>query len=268
MEDVKRELLLLAGSLIRRMRLDLMSNLDEADNADSKNEEKVSARKRKYVVSGNWIAHPRTLRLTTRPRLPLNPDGTRVRTFARLSKSCNMPSITFSKNHSIEFLAEKIVLEAVIPLFRKLHPDNSGWNLSLVNICATNMSLVTTDDKDGDGRDISRMFKRQEDVLEGWKIEDVDVAPDPNMKLQQTEEMSHAVEESIATTNKSQDDYPDGSEDNHMAMEESIFEGEHDADVWDTEVDAPGQGEACRTCGAIMPDFAIAAHDRFHALPD
>lgn len=268
MEDVKRELLLLVGSLIKRMRLDLMSNLDEADNANSKNEEKVSVRKRKYVVSGYWIAHPRTLRLTTRPRLPLYPDGTRFRTFARLSKSCNMPSIIFSKSHSIEFIAEKIVLEAVIPLFRKLHPENSGWNLSLVNICATNMSVVTTGDKDGDGRDISRMFKRQEEVLEGWKIEDVDVAPDPNMGLQQIEEMAHAMQECNAATNTSQDDHPDGSEDNHMAMEESVFEDEHDADVWDTEVDAPGQGEACRTCGAFMPDFAMAAHDRFHALPD
>ena len=268
MEDVKRELLLLAGSLISRMRLDLMSNLDEADNADSKNEEKVSVRKRKSVVSGYWIAHPRTLRLSTRPRLPLYPDGTRVRTFARLSKSCNMPSIIFSKNHSIEFIAEKIVLEAVIPLFRKLHPENSGWKISLINICATNMSVVTTGDKDGDGRDISRMFKRQEDVLEGWKIEDVDVAPDPNRELQQIEEMAHAVQESNAATNTSQDDHPDGSEDNHMAMEERLFEDEHDADVWDTEVAAPGQGEACRTCGAFMPDFAMAAHDRFHALPD
>lgn len=264
MEDVKRQLLLLAGSLIRRMRLDLMSNLDEADTADSKNEEK----KRKHIVSGYWIAHPRTLRLTTRPRLPFDPDGTRVRTFARLSKSCNMPSIIFSKNHSIEFIAEKIVLEAIIPLFRKLHPEDSGWNLSLVNICATNMSLVTTGDKDGDGRDISKMFERQEDVLEGWKIEDVDVAPDPKMELPKIEKMAHAVQEPNAATNKSQNAHPDGSEDNHMAMEESVFEDEHEADVWDTEVDASGHGEACRICGAFMPDFAMAAHDRFHALPD
>lgn len=267
MEDVKRELLLLAGSLIRRMHLDLISNVDESDNAGSRNE-KMSARSGNHEVSSCWIAHPRTLRLTTRPRLPLNPDGTRVKTFARISKSCNMPSIIFSKSRSVEYIAEKIVLEALIPLFRKLHPEHSGWNLSLINICATNMSLVTSDDKGGAGRDISRMFKRQEDVLEGWQIEDVDVAPDTNMELQQTENMAYAVEESKAATNKPQDDHPDGSDDKNMAIQGSIFENDHDDDVWDTEADAPGQGEACKTCGAIMPDFAMTAHDRFHALPD
>lgn len=267
MEDVKRELLLLVGSLIRRMRLDLLSNLDEADNFDSKIEN-GSARTPKHVISHHWIAHPRTLRLTTRPRLPLNPDGTRARTFARISRSCHMPSIMFSKTHSIEFIADKIVLEALVPLFRKLHPERSGWNLSLVNICATNMSLVTTNDKDGAGRDISRMFKRQEDVLEGWNIEDVDVAPDTGIELQQTEEMAHAVEESKATPNQLLDDHPDGSNGKHMNIQGSFFEDKHDDEVWDTEVDAPGQGEPCRICGAIMPDFAITAHDRFHALPD
>lgn len=266
MEDVKRELMLLAGSLIRRLRLDLMSSLDEADNADLKNE-KLSTGNRKHLISSHWIAHPRTLRLTTRPRLPLNPDGTRARTFTRISKSCNMPSVIFSKSHSVDYIAEKIVLEALVPLFRKLHPEHSGWNLSLVNVCATNMSLVTTDDKDGAGRNISRMFKRQEDVLEGWKIEDVDVAPDTNMELQQTEEMTHAKEESKVATNKSRDDRTDGPKDKHMPIEGSVFEYEP-SDIWDTDADALGQGEACRTCGAIMPDFAMTAHDRFHALPD
>lgn len=265
MENVKRELLLLVGSLVRRMHLDLMSNIDEADNVDSKNE-KFSVRNRKHVVSSHWMAHPRTLRLTTRPRLPLNPNGTHVRTFARVSKSCNMPSIIFSKSHSIEYIAEKIVLEALIPLFRKLHPEHSGWNLSLVNICATNMSLVTTDDKHGAGRDISRMFKRQEDVLKEWKIEDVDVAPDADVELQQTEKMARAAEGSKATTNKSQDDH---SEDKHMAIQESLLEDKRDdEDMWETEVDATSQGEVCRTCGATMPDFAMGAHDRFHTLSD
>lgn len=267
MEDVKTELLLLGRSLIKRMRLDLMSNLDEADNADPRIG-KFSAQNRTHVVAKHWIAHPRTLRLTTRPRLPSNPDVTRVRSFARISKSCNMPSIMFSKSHSIEYIAEKVVLEALIPLFHKLHPEHSGWNLSLVNVCATNMSLVTTDDKDGAGRDIGRMFKRQEHVLEGWKIEDVDVAPDTNMDIQQTEEVAHAVEESKATTNKSQDDHSDGSEDEYVAIQQSFFEDERDDDIWSAEVDALDQGQACGTCGAIMPDFAMTAHDRFHALPD
>lgn len=262
MEDVKRELLMLAKSLLRRMRLDLMSNRDETDDADLDKEER-SARNQTPVSSSQWLAHPRTLRLTTRPRLPLNLDGTRPRTFTRISKSCNMPSVVFSKTNSIDYIAEKLIDEALIPLFRKLHPEHSGWNLSLINICATNMFQLA---EGGAGRDISRMFKRQEDMLKEWKVEDVDVVPfQSDAESQQTPTSDHVVPESKVATNKPQDDYFFGSEDKHIATQESFLD---DDNAWDTESNIPDRGEACSSCGAIMPAFAMVAHERFHTLPD
>lgn len=173
MDDVKKELVSLMESLIKRMRLDLMSPIDEADDVEPAYQEGLAHPTTE--TSYEWIAHPKTLRLTTRPRLPLNPDGTRERSFGRISKSCNMPSIIYSKSQTVEFLAERITQEALIALFHKLHPEQSGWNLSLINICATNMALVATDhNKDGPGRDIGRMFKTQESRLKEWQVEDVD----------------------------------------------------------------------------------------------
>ena len=261
MEDVKKELLILARSLIRRMHLDLMSNIDETDDADLDKEER-SARNQTHISSSQWLAHPRTLRLTTRPRLPLNLDGTRPRTFTRISKSCNMPSVVFSKTYSIECIAEKLTDEALIPLFRKLHPERSGWDLSLINICATNISPLAVG---GASRDISRMFKRQEDVLKEWKVEDVDVAPsESDTESQHARKIDYVTAESTVVTNKPQDDYLFGSEDKHIATQESFL----DDNAWDNESDPPDRGEACSSCGAIMPAFAMVAHERFHTLPD
>lgn len=179
---------MLARSLIKRMRLDLTSTMEdegiamtsEADDEDSIHIDSASTTRR-------WIAHPKTLRLSTRPRPPLNPDGTRSRTFNRISKSTNMPTFVFGLTHDVGTLAEKLVAETLVPLFRKLHPEKSGWNLSLVNLCVTNMSLAASDGKDGAGRDIGRMFKKQDDVLREWKIEDVDMAPSADKNDQQEE---------------------------------------------------------------------------------
>ena len=92
-----------------------------------------------------------------------------------------MPSYIFSLTVSIEVLSAKLVEEALMPLFKKLHPEKSDWNLSLVNVCATNMATTASDSrgKGGSGRDISRMFRRQDEVLREWRVEDRDVAPSP-----------------------------------------------------------------------------------------
>ena len=84
-------------------------------------------------LSRHWLAHPRNLRLTTRPRPPRNPDGSRPTMFNRISRSCSMPSIVFSFSYDVDILAEKIVNDSLFPLFRKLHPEKSGWDLSLVS---------------------------------------------------------------------------------------------------------------------------------------
>ena len=209
-----------------------------------------------------WLAHPRTLRLTTRPRLPRNPDGSRPRTFNRISKSCTMPSVVFSFNHSTEMIVDKVVNGSLLPLFHQLHPGDSGWDLSLVNLCATNMALTGTDDKNGAGRDIGRMFRRQDDVLKEWKFDDVDEAPSHSLQVPVVNKSQHS--ETEQPSNKDNDSSLNGSEDIY-----SNIRNLKDTEVaWNCGGETAGLAETCTLCGATMPAFAMLAHGRFHSLPD
>lgn len=262
MDEVKKELISLMESLVRRIRLDLMSSIDEADDVEPADEEGLV--RPRTAMSSEWIAHPKTLRLTTRPRLPMNDDGSRERNFARISKSCNMPSIIYSKGQTVELLAEKITRETLIPLFHKLHPERCGWNLSLINICATNMAMVATDHKDGPGRDIGRMFKTQESRLKGCQVEDVDISIfDGNSESERTLESEvtmKGVEEPIEGL---QAECTNGS------LYRNTYEQGVCLDDWcDSDENELEKGETCRVCGTLMPAFAMKAHERFHSLTD
>lgn len=261
MDDVKKELVSLMESLVRRMRLDLMSSIDDADDVEPADQEGLT--RPRTALSVEWIAHPKTLRLTTRPRLPLNPDGTCERNFARISKSCNMPSIIYGKSQTVEFLARKITQEALIPLFHKLHPEQCGWNLSLINICATNMALVATDHKDGPGRDIGRMFKTQESRLKEWQVEDVDIAPSDG-----DSESGQTLESGNNDTMKGSIEGPQADCVNGSLDRNTYEKGGCLDDWWDSDENESEKGEICRDCGALMPAFAMKAHERFHNLPD
>lgn len=250
------------------MRLDLTSLVDEGDigiafEREEGGEEEELASDAKATASRRWIARPKTLRLSTRPRPPLNPDGTRSRNFTRISKSSSMPSFVLSLVQDITVLAEKFVEEALLPLFRKLHPERSGWNLSLVNLCATNMSMTASEGKAGDGRDIGRMLTRQKDVLKDWKIADVDVPPsdDEPDDRHMMQDDSRQVESGISSR------YPPdrvglGSEDALASTQGSSFGDE----AWDSEGEENQLGDKCEKCGATMPFFAMVAHERFHSL--
>jgi len=159
--QVLKELRVLTTSLLKRMHEDLLDYDPESGN------------------SKRWIAHAKTIRLSTRPRPPLNADGTRTRSFNRISRSSPLPNFVFNLKDGIESIVEKLVQETLIPMFRRLHPQQGGWNLSLMNIGVTNMVEVASDNRGGKGRDISKMFKRQEDVLKEWKVKDRDIPPDP-----------------------------------------------------------------------------------------
>lgn len=263
-EQVKTELGLLSKSLIKRMRLDLTSLVDDEDiGVALEGEEDDLALDTKASASRRWMAHPKTLRLSTRPRPPLKPDGTRSRSFTRISKSSSMPSFVLSLTQDITFLAEKLVEDTLLQLFRKLHPEKSGWNLSLINICATNMTMAASEGNAGAGRDIGRMFRRQEDVLKDWKIADVDVAPsddEPDDPQIEQDDVGQ-IEGEIASH------YPPehaglGSEDTLPATQGSSFGDE----AWDSEGDENELGERCQMCGTLMPPFAMIAHERFHSL--
>ena len=231
-EQVRQQLFLLAERLIQRMHLDLMEE-DEDLISDS-------------AVTRRWLAHPRTLRLTTRPRPPLNSDGTRLRTFNRISHSGPMPNFVFSLTGAPSVLADKLVDTTLTPMFRKLHPERNGWNLSLINVAATNMAETAADNKDSKGRDIGRMFRQQEDVLRDFKV----------------------VESKAAAA-------PEGIEDLHAhdgPAEPLSMQGSDDVDDdgdWLDEDQAEvGQVPDCRICGLKMPRFAADAHIRFHGISD
>ncbi len=228
--EVKKELIMLSTSLIRRMHLDLL----EDDGDDGVASEQGPPRRK-------WLVHPRTLRLSTRPRPALYPDGTRPRSFNRISRSIPMPTFAFSLTENYHALAERLVQDALVPVFKKLHPERSGWNLSLVNVAVTNMAETAADTRDSDGRDISRMFRKQDDVLKEWKIADVDVAPD----------MHEAKKGGL-------DDAVDIGSDSHAT----------DPASWESDEEAEEIMQVCNRCGISVPKFALLAHDRFHDLPD
>ncbi len=256
---------MLSESLIKRMRLDLTSLVDDGTDTgiDLERDQEVLATDIKATASRRWIAHPKTLRLSTRPRPPLNSDGTRSRSFARISKSSSMPSFVFNLTQDITFLAEKLTKETLLSLFRKLHPEKSGWNVSLINLCATNMFMAASEGKASAGRDIGNMLRRQEDVLKDWKVADVDVAPpDEVMDDRQIEQDDNSEIKCGISSHHRPDCAGLGSED-ALPSTQGISYGD---EAWDSEGEEINLGEKCQECGVTMPSFAMMAHERFHSL--
>lgn len=326
LDEVVRELRMLALSLLKRMHLDLLED-EEGDEETEQgyrlgseiaapssrplNAETAAANSAPVrspaprSVRKRWIAHPRTLRLSTRPRPPVDPaTNTRQRTFARVSRSAHLPNFVFSLTSTVDSLAERLVTEALLPLFRKLHPERSGWNLSLVNVAVTNMADSAGDAKTSSGRNIGQMFKKQNHVLNQWRVTEEHVTPDPG----------HVPVTGVADGGGDDGDLPDpaaphelateftlsdsrssgpryaerrcpaidarrtGSEDLLVPSESSqdsratLGDGEVDPgwinEAEDFSLDEPEVRSACAICGALMPAFATAAHARFHALEE
>ncbi|KAI9734703.1 MAG: hypothetical protein M1818_006690 [Claussenomyces sp. TS43310] len=250
--QINKELRILSISLLKRMHTDLLE--DDED-------EKIVAIKR-------WIAHPKTIRLTTRPREPLNADGTRTRNFSRISRSGPLPNFVFDLREGVDALAEKLVRETLIPMFKRLHPEADGWNLSLMNVGVTNMVETASTDGTGGGggRDIGRMFKRQEEVLKDWKVlEDKDVPPD---LAGDGELISHS---SSTSRHGSLPEPSPGSDAGFNTTEPPIEmlghlrDGRAESSSWE---DGGNAGDCCHACGVVLPAFAMAAHERYHRLGD
>ncbi|KAL9123402.1 MAG: hypothetical protein Q9187_000041 [Circinaria calcarea] len=257
-KEVKTELQRLADSLLRRVYLDL-TEVDDEDNSYCQEAEEGQPSADQVNFSRRWLAHPRTLRLTTRPRPPVNSDGIRTRTYNRISRSIPMPTLIFNLKETREVLVDKLVIETLVPLFQKLHPEKSGWNLSLVNIAVVNMVETATDDR---GRDIGKMFKRQANALQNSKVQEKDVMP-PGKGLgtihDQIDESSSPI-----PANQTEICLRHGSEEEIPPTQTSL-NAEY---AWDSEGEDLNLGETCATCGSVMPYFAMAAHERFHLNPE
>lgn len=232
-DDIRKQLLLLAERLINRMHIDLTEDEQDADEQGQTN------------VRRRWLAYPRTLRLSTRPRPAPGPDGPRTRSFHRISRSGPLPNFALSLSENVTILAEKLVDETLMPMFRKLHPEKSGWYLSLLNVAVTNMAETAADNTTSDGRDIGRMFKRQDDLLKDFRISDsteLDDVRRPETKMRQSAQLSSDT--SI--------DYDDGYD--------------QEDEPWDSEENEQEVLHECGYCTAQLPAFAWAAHQRYHEL--
>jgi len=120
------------------------------------------------------------------------------------------------------------------------------------------MVETASEDGKGGGRDIGRMFKKQEEVLKEWKVEDRDVPPD---RIPEAAAESHdATSTDPSAGNEVADSIMTGSEDviTTQISEEPV--------EWEDDEDEDENREICHECGATMPAFAMAAHERFHSL--
>ncbi|CAK1356254.1 unnamed protein product [Cercospora beticola] len=265
MPELLKELDALARSLLNRMRIDLLASDDDFDdNKSGQAEEDVENVSAKPISTAGkkWLAHPKTLRLTTRPRMPLQGDGTRIRSFKRISHSAPLPNFVFNLNESVDALAEKLVKETLISMFRKLHPEKAGWNLSLVNLAVTNMAETAGDSKTANGRDIGGMFKRQDEVLKDFRVTDISNSPPKAGILIHQENMFKEEEKdaSLGTENEASK-----TGDHAYEAQQTLFDDDDDEEEagW-VEDERDEMDELCGECGIRLPTFAMGAHLRFH----
>lgn len=173
--QIHSELVKITGSLLKRMKTDLLI-IDE----NNKNKTK-------------WMAKPKTLRLTTRPRV--DPKEGRGYGYLRVSKSGALPGYVFGiaapRNTSaggddggntavMGQVAERLVTETLLPMFHQLNSQTKsasrrdekikgkgdGYSIGLLNVCVTNMDNIINPASGGGGgggggRDIKDMFMRQ-----------------------------------------------------------------------------------------------------------
>ncbi|PGH07383.1 hypothetical protein AJ79_06285 [Helicocarpus griseus UAMH5409] len=269
-EVVKRELARLGRSLLRRMLADLMEEEVEDEEVEVEVSEKGTdggdggvgierGNRRSGKRRRRWLAHPRTLRLSTRARLPPLPDGSPDYGGGRASRSCPMPGFVFSAlkvdAHGggdtvaiIDAVANRLAVEILLPLFRKLHPGRPPWDLCVVNIAVTN---IVESGLEGNERDIGEMFKSQGRAVgmvdgnkNGTGDKNLEVNGDVDIDMDIPGDDAPAVDEW------------DSDDDEDML---GLSNGDGDGSSMMSE---------CAICGALMPHFAIGAHGVFHAVPD
>ncbi|OJI81116.1 hypothetical protein ASPTUDRAFT_58439 [Aspergillus tubingensis CBS 134.48] len=235
-DSVRKELVSLTGSLLRRMRTDLTEKDRETDS---------SAANQVAVSEVRWLAHPRTLRLSTRPRSAT--DNAQAYHGGRISRSAPLPGYVFHLDESVDALAERLVQDQLLSMFRKLHPERSGWNLRLMNVAVTNLVEAAGERKQSSGRDIGKMFQSQ-----GSRRNDALAISGPVP---------------VFTGNSGTMIHP--QEPLHRGDGAVVTEHEVEEAAWEESDGEDGMAcVACGVCGAMIPHFAREAHEAFHLVPD
>lgn len=250
MAQVEREMRKLGASLLRRMHVDLTEDevADERPSATITEAEAASAERPRRR---RWLAHPKTLRLSTRPKTSYS-DG-KPYNWGRTSRSQPLPTFVFgnSPGASNEVIVGKLVKEALMPMFTAINPGESGWNIGMINICVANMvpTAAAEPGAAASGRDIAQMFRVQEDVLREFRVHH----EEDSGRLQGNGEATQRGPGPRAVAC-----------DEHTAETFIDVEPEPEPEPWD---DLDGS-QACDRCGHYIPPFAMAAHQRFHDLGD
>ncbi|KAL2798388.1 hypothetical protein BJX66DRAFT_295496 [Aspergillus keveii] len=219
-EAACKAMLALAASLIRRMRADLTEKYTDIET--------TSTIGTAHEDTGfRWLARPRTIRLSTLPRsLPGSDSGV---SHTRTSHSAPLPQYVFNLDESVDALAERLVRELTTTMFRKLHRERTGWNLRVLNLAVTNM--VDLVGKHSNGRDIGKMFQRQEVGLQESHIDSrSELVTDPKIPGSTPAVAAEAV-------------WEESDEEDNMT------------------------GVHCTVCGALIPHFARVAHEVYHTNP-
>ncbi|KAL1883757.1 hypothetical protein Plec18167_002765 [Paecilomyces lecythidis] len=255
-DAVRKALVLLAASLIRRMRADLTEG--ERDDNKQADENKSSSIKRT-----RWLAHPRTLRLSTRTRAP-EVNGTRNHIFNRVSRSAPVPRFLFNLDENVDALAERLVHESILSMFRKLHPERAGWHLSLLNVAVTNMVETAGESKHSNGRDIGKMFQQQETNLQPWKVID----GDDHSTVHDLQSASTANSEWDEGKLHAAPRFPHAPSPAETSTDDVFADDMADAAWEDSDGEDSTWSDPCRFCGTLVPHFASAAHELYHTVPE
>lgn len=240
--EVERELSKLAASLLRRMHVDLA---EEDDDALAQTPVPTNAGGQAPRERRRWLAHPKTLRLSTRPKTPYS--DAKPYNWGRASRSQPLPTFILWSSTSTEndAVVGRLVKETLLPMFFALNPDKGGWNIGMINICVANMVPTAAEPgAAGSGRDISQMFKKQEDVLREFRVRDKDDFRAQEMVMTQEPASAECSEDGMDLEGA---DYTDP-----------------EPETWS---DLDG-AQACDRCGHNIPPFAMAAHERYHEFED
>ncbi len=239
--EITHHLHLLTSSLLRRMHIDLVD--PHTDNNHVR-----------------WLAHPKTLRLTTRPIIDLTAATPIHYSSNRTSRSCPLPSFVFATDPAAtatEATARRLVEETLLPLFTKLHPAPSKLDIGLMNVCVTNMDAVGVG-----GRDIGDMFRVRVSHQEGQRMTGW-VGGGGGDEVEEGRG-GREEEEEVGEDEEREEEGEKGQEKGEGEGEEEEEEEGWDHDDSQQEEDA----EMCRLCDRPVPRFAVLAHERFHSLEE
>lgn len=229
-QEVNKQLNILTNNLINRMHTDLLEN-DESDEKDKK----------------RWIAMPKTIRLSMKLRTLNEPDRTQNRTFNRISKSCSLPIFVFDLRQDKDYVVRKLVRETLHPLFKTLNSHSRRWSVSLLNVCVTNIVEATNHIGKSDN-DISLIFRKHEMKQCNTGDQDQSLLGKINPS---TAEIDQNASKEISDTIY------------HSAKSPKI-DTVDTCVTWEESEDEFDFRETCDECGAVIPAFAMIAHERFH----